>query len=170
MRHLEVDCAALAVRPTDADFESLGSEGALVEAARALAAAAADPTHPDHAQSRHWHCSVCLALQLKPSARALVKIEALRVAAFRRFADPAAIEDFGDGINVLSGPNEMGKSTFFHALEAAFTVRHKVSGTVLDAMRPFARRRTAGRSGLHNFRHTLADPQAIRTRQCCRSD
>ncbi len=67
-----------------------------------------------------------------------MKIEALRVAAFRRFAEPAAIEDFTDGINVLAGPNEMGKSTFFHALEAAFTVRHKVSGTVLDAMRPFA--------------------------------
>ncbi|MEQ1669976.1 MAG: hypothetical protein ABL893_03875 [Hyphomicrobium sp.] len=67
-----------------------------------------------------------------------MKIDALRVAAFRRFADPAAIEDFADGVNVLAGPNEMGKSTFFHALEAAFVVRHKVSGTVLDAMRPFA--------------------------------
>lgn len=67
-----------------------------------------------------------------------MKIDALRVAAFRRFSDPVAIEDFTDGINVLAGPNEMGKSTFFHALESAFVVRHKVSGTVLDAMRPFA--------------------------------
>ncbi|MEQ1652914.1 MAG: AAA family ATPase, partial [Hyphomicrobium sp.] len=67
-----------------------------------------------------------------------MKIDALRVAAFRRFSDPVAIEDFTDGINVLAGPNEMGKSTFFHALESAFVVRHKVSGNVLDAMRPFA--------------------------------
>ena len=67
-----------------------------------------------------------------------MKIDALRVAAFRRFADPAAIENFSNGVNVLAGPNEMGKSTFFHALEAAFIVRHKVSGTVLDSMRPFS--------------------------------
>jgi hypothetical protein len=67
-----------------------------------------------------------------------MKIEALRVAAFRRFAEPAAIEDLARGVNVLAGPNEMGKSTFFHALEAAFTFRHKMTGTELDKMRPFS--------------------------------
>lgn len=66
-----------------------------------------------------------------------MKIEALRIAAFRRFSEPAAIEDFAAGVNVLAGPNEMGKSTFFHALEAAFTARHKVGGSYLEAMRPF---------------------------------
>ncbi len=66
-----------------------------------------------------------------------MKILALRVAAFRRFAAPAAIETFGDGVNVLSGPNEMGKSTLFDALQAAFLLRHKVSGAALDAMRPY---------------------------------
>jgi hypothetical protein len=67
-----------------------------------------------------------------------VKLIALRVAAFRRFAEPAAVEDFGAGVNVLAGPNEMGKSTLFHALEAAFLTRFKVSGAALDAMRPYA--------------------------------
>ena len=67
-----------------------------------------------------------------------MKILALRVAAFRRFTDPAAIEDFAEGVNVLAGPNEMGKSTFFRALEAAFLTRHKVTGNVLNEMRPFA--------------------------------
>jgi hypothetical protein len=66
-----------------------------------------------------------------------VKILALRVAAFRRFGEPVAIEAFSDGVNVLCGPNEMGKSTMFHALEAAFLTRHKVSGGALDAMRPY---------------------------------
>ncbi|SFV28147.1 ATP-binding protein [Hyphomicrobium facile] len=66
-----------------------------------------------------------------------MKILALRVAAFRRFVEPVAIETFGDGVNVLCGPNEMGKSTMFHALEAAFLTRHKVSGGALDAMRPY---------------------------------
>ena len=65
-----------------------------------------------------------------------MKIDALRVAAFKRFTEPVAIEDFGDGLNVLAGPNEMGKSTLFRALEAAFLVRHKVTGTVLSDMRP----------------------------------
>ena len=63
-----------------------------------------------------------------------MKILALRVAAFRRFTDPAAIEDFAEGVNVLAGPNEMGKSTFFRALEAAFLTRHKVTGNVLNEM------------------------------------
>lgn len=66
-----------------------------------------------------------------------MKILALRVAAFRRFGEPVAIETFSDGVNVLCGPNEMGKSTMFHALEAAFLTRHKVSGGALDAMRPY---------------------------------
>ncbi|WP_045836801.1 AAA family ATPase [Hyphomicrobium sp. 99] len=66
-----------------------------------------------------------------------MKILALRVASFRRFGEPVAIETFGEGVNVLCGPNEMGKSTMFHALEAAFLVRHKVSGGVLDDMRPY---------------------------------
>jgi len=75
-----------------------------------------------------------------------MKILALRVAAFRRFTDPAAIEDFAEGVNVLAGPNEMGKSTFFRALEAAFLTRHKVTGNVLR-------------------RPALADPQKLRARQ-----
>ncbi|CAA2138407.1 ATP-binding protein [Hyphomicrobium sp. ghe19] len=66
-----------------------------------------------------------------------MKILALRVAAFRRFGEPVAIETFSDGVNVLCGPNEMGKSTMFHALEAAFLTRHKVSGGALEAMRPY---------------------------------
>jgi AAA domain len=67
-----------------------------------------------------------------------MKIDGLRVAAFCRFSDPVAIEDFSVGVNVLAGPNEMGKSTFFRALEAAFITRHKVSGAALDLMRPFS--------------------------------
>lgn len=65
-----------------------------------------------------------------------MKILALRVAAFRRFVQPAAIEDFGSGVNVLAGPNEMGKSTFFRALESAFLTRFKAGGAALEEMRP----------------------------------
>ncbi|NOT71078.1 MAG: DNA repair exonuclease [Hyphomicrobium sp.] len=49
LAHLDVDTAALAVRPVDQDFENLGSDGPLVEAARSLADIASDPTRPDSA-------------------------------------------------------------------------------------------------------------------------
>lgn len=65
-----------------------------------------------------------------------MKLRALRVAAFRRFAAPVAIDGIRDGVNVLAGPNEMGKSTLFHALEAAFLMRFKAGGAALDHMRP----------------------------------
>jgi DNA repair exonuclease SbcCD nuclease subunit len=48
LRFLSVDQAALALRPTDEDFGSLRSSPLLLEAAHILAAAAADPSHPDH--------------------------------------------------------------------------------------------------------------------------
>jgi DNA repair exonuclease SbcCD ATPase subunit len=67
-----------------------------------------------------------------------MKLLALRVQHFRRFAEPVAVEGIGDGVNVLAGPNEMGKSTLFQALEAAFLLRHRVTGAVLDGMRPRA--------------------------------
>ena len=65
-----------------------------------------------------------------------MKILALRLAAFRRFSAPVAIENFDAGLNVLAGPNEFGKSTIFQALEAAFLLRHGTSGALLEAMRP----------------------------------
>jgi DNA repair exonuclease SbcCD nuclease subunit len=51
LRHLEVDRSQLAVRLSETDFESLGSEGPLLDAARTLAAAAADTAHKDHAHA-----------------------------------------------------------------------------------------------------------------------
>ncbi len=65
-----------------------------------------------------------------------MRILALRLAAFRRFGAPVAIENFDAGLNVLAGPNEFGKSTIFQALEAAFLLRHGTSGAILDALRP----------------------------------
>ena len=97
-----------------------------------------------------------------------MKLLALRVAAFRRFSQPAAVEGFGDGINVLAGPNEMGKSTLFRALEAAFLTRYKVTGAALDDDAPACGRRTRCRSRIRSPGPALVDPQTIRTRsQCC---
>ncbi len=49
LRYLDVDTAALAVRATSTDFENLGGDGPLVEAARLLAEKAGDPAHAEHA-------------------------------------------------------------------------------------------------------------------------
>lgn len=65
-----------------------------------------------------------------------MKLLALRAAGFRRFADGVAVEGMVAGVNLLSGPNELGKSTLYQALEAAFLLRHGTTGSVLDAMRP----------------------------------
>ena len=51
LRHLEADTSGLAVRPATTDFESLGADGPLIEAARRLATIAADPVHPDQASA-----------------------------------------------------------------------------------------------------------------------
>ena len=49
-----------------------------------------------------------------------MKIRAIRLENIRRFVEPVEIAGIGDGLNVLTTPNERGKSTFFDALHAAF--------------------------------------------------
>ena len=41
-----------------------------------------------------------------------------------KFTHPMRLEGFGDGINVLAGPNECGKSTLLSALRAVLFERH----------------------------------------------
>lgn len=53
-----------------------------------------------------------------------MKIEALRVREVGPFREPVALEGFSGALDVLAGPNEMGKSTLFRALDAAFTLPH----------------------------------------------
>ena len=49
-----------------------------------------------------------------------MKLRAIRLENVRRFVDPVEIDGIGDGLNVLSIPNEHGKSTVFDALHAVF--------------------------------------------------
>lgn len=68
-----------------------------------------------------------------------MKISALRLFNVKRFAGKGvAIEDIGDGVNVLCAPNEFGKSTSFEALHALFFQPH--SGTPADVknLRPYS--------------------------------
>jgi len=68
-----------------------------------------------------------------------VKIRAIELTNIRRFAGQVArIEGIGDGITVLSEPNEFGKSTFFDALHALFFERHRGTRAPVKALQPHA--------------------------------
>lgn len=66
-----------------------------------------------------------------------MKIRAIEVSNLRRFGGRRArIEGIGDGITVLSEPNEFGKSTLFDALHALFFERHRSSKAPVKSLQP----------------------------------
>jgi DNA repair exonuclease SbcCD ATPase subunit len=68
-----------------------------------------------------------------------VKIRAIRLWNVRRFADKGiAIEDIGDGVNVLAAENERGKSTCFDALHALLFQPHSANQKILRMLRPYS--------------------------------
>jgi len=67
-----------------------------------------------------------------------MKIRGIRLQNVRQFVDPVEILGIGDGLNVLTAPNEYGKSTFFDALHAAFFKDRKSWDKEIRAMVPHA--------------------------------
>ncbi len=66
-----------------------------------------------------------------------MRLRALRLWNVRRFAARGvAIVGIGDGVNVLSAPNEAGKSTCFDALHALLFARHTSGGNDAKGLRP----------------------------------
>ena len=66
-----------------------------------------------------------------------MKILAVRLAEVGCFSRAVAVEGLGDGLNVLAGANEAGKSTIFAALRMAFEQSHKTAHRDVEAMRPY---------------------------------
>lgn len=54
----------------------------------------------------------------------------------RRFVEPVTIDNIGPGLNVLSAPNESGKSTFFDALQAGFFETHRSQNQRIKGLTP----------------------------------
>ncbi|WP_108836324.1 AAA family ATPase [Tateyamaria sp. Alg231-49] len=54
----------------------------------------------------------------------------------RRFVEPVTIDKIGPGLNVLSAPNESGKSTFFDALQAGFFESHRSQNQRIKGLTP----------------------------------
>ncbi|WP_144635488.1 AAA family ATPase [Bordetella genomosp. 13] len=60
-----------------------------------------------------------------------MRLDRITLESFRRFRDPVELTDLQDGLNIVAGPNEAGKSTYATAIRAAFLERYKTS-TVTD--------------------------------------
>ena len=60
-----------------------------------------------------------------------MKLERITLESFRRFRDGVELSGLQDGLNIVAGPNEAGKSTYATAIRAAFLERYKTS-TVTD--------------------------------------
>lgn len=68
-----------------------------------------------------------------------MKLRALRLWNVRKFAGRGiAIENIGDGVNVLSAANEFGKSTSFDALHAAFFQPFSGTPKAVQMLRPYS--------------------------------
>ena len=53
-----------------------------------------------------------------------MKLRKLSVNQFKRFTEPTQLGELGDGLNLVVGPNELGKSTLLDALRAVLFERH----------------------------------------------
>jgi hypothetical protein len=65
-----------------------------------------------------------------------MRIRRIEVKDFRKLGR-AVVEDLHDGLNVLVGDNEAGKSTLLAALRTGLFERHRVGGKVAAAMQPY---------------------------------
>jgi len=65
-----------------------------------------------------------------------MRIRDIEVQNFRKLRH-VTVSGLKDGVNVITGENEAGKSTLLAAVQAALFQRHNVSGKVLDGMQPF---------------------------------
>jgi DNA repair exonuclease SbcCD ATPase subunit len=65
-----------------------------------------------------------------------MKLRALELEQFRKFDRPVRIAGLADGLNLVVGPNEMGKSTLFAALRAVLFERHRSQAQAVKSLQP----------------------------------
>jgi DNA repair exonuclease SbcCD ATPase subunit len=71
-----------------------------------------------------------------------MKIRSLEISNFRKFTQPKRIAGIGDGINVLVGPNEFGKSTLMEAINGVVFEKARAQSTQTRSFRHFSDRTT----------------------------
>ncbi|WP_114286454.1 AAA family ATPase [Candidatus Halocynthiibacter alkanivorans] len=67
-----------------------------------------------------------------------MKLISVTLSDIRRFDKPVRIDGIGDGLNVLTAPNEYGKSTLFDALQAVFFQVNRAKSKEIMALKPHA--------------------------------
>lgn len=66
-------------------------------------------------------------------------LRSIRVEGWRCFAEPIPVGPLSDGLNVIYGPNGIGKSTLMMALVRGLLDNHNVGGEVIRGLRPWGR-------------------------------
>lgn len=64
-------------------------------------------------------------------------LRSVEVKSCRCFRNPLRVGDFGDGLNLIVGPNESGKSTLMEAVARGLFDRYNSGAQVLQALRPW---------------------------------
>ena len=63
-----------------------------------------------------------------------MKIRSIAVNQFKKFTSPMCLDEIGDGLNVVIGPNEMGKSTLLDALRASLFEKYSSKAQPITAL------------------------------------
>ena len=63
-----------------------------------------------------------------------MRLRRLSVNQFKRFTVPTQLGELGDGLNLVVGPNELGKSTLLDALRAVLFERHRSGAEPIRAL------------------------------------
>jgi len=69
-----------------------------------------------------------------------MQIRKIEIQNYKKLIAPVVIDKIGDGITVIAGDNEEGKSTLLQALRTVLFDRHNLSGDAAEAMLPFGHR------------------------------
>ena len=63
-----------------------------------------------------------------------MKLRSLALNQFKKFTAPTRLDGIGDDLNVVVGPNEMGKSTLLDALRAALFEKYSSKAQPITAL------------------------------------
>lgn len=67
----------------------------------------------------------------------MLVIKSIEVSNFRKLKGPVRIEGLGDGLTIIAGDNEEGKSTLLEAVRAALFEKHSLTGEVAESFQPY---------------------------------
>src|ERR1700756_724790 len=88
-----------------------------------------------------------------------MKINRIEVRNFRKLRGGVKLERLGDGLTVIAGSNEDGKSTLLEALRCALFQKHNLTGSHADSLQPYnstLRPEVMVEFEIHGHRYTIA--------------